>query len=357
MATLNLNRLALARKRRQLTKKQLAELAGVSHVTLTRIDKGDTQHPSEDTVTALAKALGYPVSFFYQDDVEELQTEQVSFRSLSTMTIRQRDAALSSGAIGYMFNDWVASRFNLPEPDLPELRVEDPESAAAAIRRHWGIGFKPIPNLIKLLEAKGVRVFTLSEGKDVDAFSFWRDGVPYIFLNTMKSAERSRFDAAHELGHLLLHVHGYHEGREVEREADQFASHFLIPREDLIANLHQVSSLAQLIASKGRWGVSLAALTRTSKDAGLVTEWHYRELCKQMGTLGYRKSEPESRPRESSVLWKKVLEELWRERLTKESIAEQLHLPLDEVDSLLRGVLGVKMMTEPEKIKPSLRVV
>lgn len=357
MATLNLNRLAFARKRRKLTKKELSELAGISQVTLTRIDKGDTLIPSEETVSALAKALRYPVDFFYQDDIEELQAKQVSFRSLSSMTARQRDAALASGVLGYLFNDWVSGRFNLPTPDLPELRTEDPETAAAAIRRHWGIGFKPIPNLIKLLEAKGVRVFTLAEGKDVDAFSFWRDGTPYIFLNTLKSAERSRFDAAHELGHLLLHVHGYHEGREVEREADQFASHLLVPREDLLSNLQRVISLSQLIAAKARWGVSLAALARTTKDAGLITDWHYREFCKQIGERGYRKHEPESRPRESSVLWKKVLEELWKERFTKEKIADELNLPLDEVDSLLRGVLGGEAGIEREKSTPSLRVV
>lgn len=357
MATLNLNRLSFARKRRKLTKKELAELAGISQATLTRIDKGDTLIPNEETVAALAKALGYPVEFFYQDDIEELQAQQVSFRSLSTMTARQRDAALASGALGYMFNDWASSKFNLPDPDIPELRTEDPETAAAAIRRHWRIGFKPIPNLVKLLEAKGIRVFTLAEGKDVDAFSFWRDGTPYIFLNTLKSAERSRFDAAHELGHLLLHVHSYHEGREVEREADQFASHFLIPREDLISNLTRAISLNQLIIAKARWGVSVATLARTSHDAGLISDWNYRELCKQISERGYRKTEPESRPRESSVLWKKVLEELWKERFTKERIASELKLPLDEVDSLLRGVLGENQNPEREKAAPSLRLV
>ncbi|GAB3464206.1 helix-turn-helix domain-containing protein [Azotobacter salinestris] len=357
MAILNITRLAFARKRRKLTKKQLAEIAGISHVTLSRIDKGVTLDPSDETVSSLAKALGYPVSFFYLDDIDELKEDQVSFRSLKAMTARQTNAALASGVLGYIFNDWVSSKFNLPEPDLPDLRVEDPVSAAAAIRRHWGIGFRPIPNLIKLLEAKGVRIFTLAEGKNVDAFSFWRDEVPYIFLNTLKSAERSRFDAAHELGHLLLHAHGYHDGREVEREADQFASHFLVPREDLIANLPSISSLAQLVASKHRWGVSVAALARASKDADLITDWHYRELCKQIATSGFRTNEPESMPRESSILWRKVLEELWKERFTKESIAAQLSLPLDEVDSLLRGVLGGRATLERETSPPSLHVV
>jgi hypothetical protein len=158
----------------------------------------------------------------------------------------------------------------MPSPDLPELRSEDPGSAAASIRRHWGLGFRPIPNLIRLMESKGVRVFTLSEGKNVDAFSFWRDGTPFIFLNTLKSAERSRFDAAHELGHLLMHSHGYPEGREVEKEADSFASHLLMPREDVLSQLLSclVISVSQFRRSWLRYCVATPrhspAMTRRS---------------------------------------------------------------------------------------------
>lgn len=357
MATFNLSRFAFARKRRQLTKKELAEAAGVAQATLTRIDTGATSSPSDDTVAALAKALGYPVDFFYMDDVDELDAKQVSFRSLKSMTAKQTDAALASGALGCVFNDWISDKFNLPATNLPELRVEDPASAASAIRRHWGVGFRPIPNLVKLLESKGVRIFTLAEGKNVDAFSFWRDGVPFMFLNTLKSPERSRFDAAHELGHLLMHVHGYMDGRDFEREADLFASHFLVPREDLIAHLPPTSSLAQIMASKHRWGVSVAALARTAKDAGLLSDWHYRELCKQIAVAGYRSKEPNSMPRESSILWRKVLEELWKDRYTKETIAQKLNLPLDEVESLLQGILGGEQEVEHVIRRPNLRIV
>ena len=357
MATFNLSRFAFARKRRQLTKKELAEKAGVAQATLTRIDTGATSAPSDETVIALAKVLGYPVDFFYMDDVDELDVKQVSFRSLKSMTAKQTEAALASGALGCVFNDWISDKFNLPVPNLPELRVEDPVSAASAIRRHWGIGFRPIPNLVKLLESKGVRIFTLAEGKDVDAFSFWRDGVPFMFLNTLKSPERSRFDAAHELGHLLMHVHGYMDARDVEREADQFASHFLVPREDLIAHLPATPSLKQIIASKHRWGVSVAALARSAKDSALLSDWHYRELCKQIAIAGYRTSEPNSIPRESSVLWRKVLEELWKDRYTKETIAHKLSLPLDEVESLLQGILSSGAEIERVAQQPNLRIV
>ena len=92
--------------------------------------------------------------------------------------------------------------------------------------------------MIKLLESKGVRVFSLAENtKNVDAFSCWRNDVPYIFLNTFKSADRSRLDAAHELAHLVLHRHGGpRQGREAEIEANSFASSFLMP------SRHQISA-------------------------------------------------------------------------------------------------------------------
>ena len=61
----NCSKLALARKRRQLTKKELAEQSGITAVTLTRLETGITVDPSMETLTALAKVLGYPVDFFF----------------------------------------------------------------------------------------------------------------------------------------------------------------------------------------------------------------------------------------------------------------------------------------------------
>lgn len=334
-------RLSTARKRRQLTKKALAEMAGVSQLTLTRLEKGDTSEPNVETVAALASVLGYPEQFFYLEDCEELSTEAVSFRSLSSLTSRQRDAALASGSIAFLLDDWISEKFNLPAQDLPNLRDESPAAAAAALRKYWGIGSKPIPHLLKLLEAKGIRIFSLSEkNKNVDAFSCWRGLTPYIFLNTFKSTERSRFDAAHELGHLVLHVHGTPGGRDVESEANQFAAAFLMPQVDVVGNLRQPVTISQLIDAKARWGVSLAALARNAYETGLISDWNYRDFCRTISAKGYRTREPNTRPREESVLWKKVFESLWRDRLTKDHVAKQLCIPRDEIEGLLGGLYG-----------------
>lgn len=77
----------------------------------------------------------------------------------------------------------------------------------------------------------------VEETRSVDAFSVWRSNKPYIFLNTVKTAEHSRFDAAHELGHLVLHKHGGPGGRAAEDEANRFASSFLMPSADVRARI------------------------------------------------------------------------------------------------------------------------
>ena len=74
----NHNRLALARKRRRLTAKRLAECARVSAVTITRLEKGENQ-PDDSTVLRLSDALNYPVGFFFGDDPEPINIDAVSF--------------------------------------------------------------------------------------------------------------------------------------------------------------------------------------------------------------------------------------------------------------------------------------
>lgn len=336
----NPGRLTIARQRRQLTKKSLAESAGITPLTLTRLENGLTAEPELSTLEALASALRFPVDFFFGEDSDVFPEDAVSFRSLSSLTAKQKDAALAAGHVALLFNHWVNARFDLPQPDLIDLRGEDPESAAIALRSHWGLGSKPIRGVIKLFESKGIRVFSLEEANaNVDAFSCWRDGTPFIFLNTMKSAERSRFDAAHELGHLVLHVHGTFGNKDNEKEADRFASAFLAPKDDLISFIPYSPKLAQLIELKGRWGISVAALARASYGLGLLSDWHYKEMCKQISIEGYRRKEPKGIERERSVLWLKVFEHLWADGVTKEQVAKELNLPLDEIQSLTQGVL------------------
>ena len=114
----------------------------------------------------------------------------------------------------------------------------------------------------------------------MDAFSLIRDDRPFAFLNTDRSAERQRFDAAHELGHLLLHagaprVHG----RDREAEANRFAAAFLMPRRAVLAQGLREATLDRVLAAKRHWTVSAMAMTHRLHELRLLSDWNYRTTC------------------------------------------------------------------------------
>ena len=343
------NRLTVARKRRGLTKKELARRIGVTPHTVLRYESGEIAEPGSPIIDKLVVELGFPREFFHGDDIEEPSLQSVSFRSLASMSARDRDSALAAGLLAYLFSDWVDERFELPEAALADLGGEDPEVAARSLREEWQLGERPIRDVVRLLESKGVRLFSLAEQtRTVGAFSVWRNTrQPYVFLNTMKSAERSRFDACHELGHLALHRHGGPKGREVEREADRFASSFLMPASDVLAILPRARSLNEIVRHKRRWGVSVMALIRRLHGLECLSPWQYRTFCIQATERGYRNDEPHSMPREISSLWPMVLTELWKERILREDIASALHIPAAELESLIGDLATVPPPATP----------
>jgi Zn-dependent peptidase ImmA (M78 family)/DNA-binding XRE family transcriptional regulator len=336
------HRLTIARQRKKLTGKELAEIAGLTPVTVSKAENGHQVEPG--TAERLAKALGFPMEFFYLDAPKLVEADTVSFRSLKKMSASERDASLAAGSLGVELYEWIETRFDLPEADLIDLNKERsrPDSAARLLRQHWGLGDRPIGNMLKLLESKGVRVLSLSENtRNVDAYSFWRGDHPYIFLNQEKTAERSIFDSAHELGHLVLHHHaGARNDKGAEFQADQFASAFLMPEHDIKNELADITSPQQIIRAKKRWRVSAMALAYRLHTLKLLSDWSYRSICIELGKLGYRSGEPQGVECETSVVIAKVLTALWTKRLTKSEIARDLAVPISEIETLIFRLAG-----------------
>ncbi len=335
------SRLTLARNRRGLTKKRLAELIGVSTRSITGFESEELE-PKPGTVAKLSKALGFPPSFFEAEDLPGLDKEAVSFRALSKMEAAQRDSALAAGRLAFALHSWISERFKLPVPNVPKLGPGvDPETAARVVRAEWGLGEKPIPNLVHLLEVRGVRVFSLTQDcRELDAYSLWHRDQPFVFLNTQKSGEHSRFDAAHELGHLVLHWHhDVPQGRQAEQEANRFAAAFLMPAASILAKAPKNPSLKQLIQAKRPWKVSVAALTHRLHQLKVLSDWRYRSLWIEIGDRGYRVNEPEPRiNRETSQILNKVFAALRKEGCTKADIARDLHLHPQDLDALVFGL-------------------
>ncbi len=364
MAEFNPTRLSLARKRRGLSKVKLAENVGVSTRALQMFEDG-SRPPCGETLNKLSRSLCFPIEFFAGPTLFEPKPESASFRSLKRMTASQRDAALGAGALGIVVADWIEQEFSLDHADLPDLSNHSPEEAAVVLRAYWNLGSGPIPSMVHLLEEKGVIVFSLAEDcAEVDAFSLWRDFRPYVFLNTKKSSERSRLDAAHELGHLVMHRFGMPADRDPERDANAFASAFLMPAESVLAAIRRTPSVDGLIRLKRGWGVSVAALAYRLHHLELLTEWQYRTMAIEVSQRGFRTHEPDSISRETSEIFRNVFGMLLEEGRRKVEIARELCIPLPELEALTFGVLmsavdgGRQSSTPPiSGIRPNLQLL
>jgi Zn-dependent peptidase ImmA (M78 family)/DNA-binding XRE family transcriptional regulator len=331
----------IARQRAGLTKKQLAERVGVDPRAISGFEAGQYE-PTEENVKRIARAVGFSKEFLEADDLEVLSADGISFRSLEKMTARQRDAAIAAGSIAFILNDWVDREFDLPQHDIPDFRGAPAEVAAQSLRHHWGLGEKPIKNMVHLLELKGIRVFSLAEKcQEVDAYSIWRGARPFVFLNTGKSAERRRFDAAHELAHLVLHQHAAPNGVEAEKEAHAFAGAFLMPRASMKSFGRIAPNLDYIIRLKRAWGVSVAAMTLRLHELGLLTYYHYNRLYVELSSRGWRTDEPSGMTPETSQVWQKVFADLRKRGQGLQYLSDRLLLPTNEIAKLVFGLVTV----------------
>ncbi|EJB8488919.1 transcriptional regulator [Acinetobacter baumannii] len=379
----NMGRFDLARQRRGLTKRDLAHRLDVTDRTVS--NWYNNQEIDERILEKAAEILDFPLSFFYGSDVEKIHAESVSFRALTKMTAKKRDMAISQTILAEMISDWIDQNFELPLPNVPDLHelrsdfsnaitnesIDEatdnevnyyleysyPEACADTVRKAWGLGEQPIPNLIALLESKGIRVFSLTdEAQDVDACCRWTSGRPFIFLNTSRTAERCRFDLAHELGHLVMHKHGIIEGIHIEQEANAFASAFLMPRRSLLADPLKIPSLRSILSKKEIWQVSAAALTYRYNKLGIITDWNATSIYKQLAQRG-RNNEPNPIAHESSLLLDKVFKVLAQENFDLSKLTNDLCLTLEEISNLTFNLVSKYQNLEALRRRSQLTVL
>jgi hypothetical protein len=167
------------------------------------------------------------------------------FRSLRKSSVAQRRHARSLAHLVHDLAADPASEMVLADVDVPQSLVEtlDPGSpltaeAARQVRSEWRVPAGPIEKVVDLLEEHGVLVLRLPlDSADVDAFSLPFADRPVVVLGADKNDRaRSRFDAAHELGHLVMHGESVWGIKEVETQAHKFAAEFLMPEADINGN-------------------------------------------------------------------------------------------------------------------------
>ena len=333
--------LRIAREYKGLLKKDLAARVNISPSAITQFEAGSIR-PHPETVSRIALVLGLPVDFFSGPrSWVRVDSDQCHFRSLRSASQRDRRRVLAAAAILRHIVDYLETRVNLPIETLSPFQSdagtdEEIEGLAAGLRRGWSLGLGPIPKLITLFESRGVLAFRLFSGCDrVDAFSFWSRERPFIFLNIDKdSASRSRFDAAHELGHLLMHADCSPGDKLQEIQAHKFASAFLMPKETIERELPRRVIWPHFLELKRRWGVSVAALLRRAVDLGVISGESFRRANRQLSAKGWKTEEPsEPAPEVPELIRDSVLTIVKRDSGLR-ALSSKLRIPAHILDEL-----------------------
>lgn len=290
-------RLRVARELVGLSQSDLAAGVGVSPAAISQFESGAAR-PSDRTLAALSAALRIPLGFFA---LPVTQTHEGFFRSLrrTAVTDRRRARAIAHVAHDLALAAAVVDQF--PVADVPLLpasgldaSTEEMEDIAAQVRARWRVPTGPIPDVVGLLERYGVTVIRLPLGSaDVDAFSLPFVDHPVVVLGSDKNDRaRSRFDAVHELAHLVLHGEQIWGLKEVETQAHRFAAAFLLPAEEIRDQLPTTVDWPRLFDLKRHWQVSLAALLMRARTLSCMSESTYLTAIKTASARGWRRVEP-----------------------------------------------------------------
>ncbi|WP_344901512.1 XRE family transcriptional regulator [Actinomadura meridiana] len=338
-------RLTLARRLRGLRKNQVAQAVGTTPKAIGRYEAG-VQRPEEPMVRRLAITLGVPVEFF-QAGRSPVSLDGAHFRSLRSTSQIERDQALAYGRIA---TDVVAALENLvdlPEVDLPEYTVSPdeiagsgPVEAARVTRKALVGGPGPVPHVVRLLETHGVVVLVLPDAAErVDAFSVGVHPRPMVFFNPAKGDYwRNRFDAAHELGHLVMHADAEPGEKIVEDQAHRFAAEFLMPEEDIEGALPVTADWERLAVLKAEWGVSMAALLYRARTLGIMKEAAYRNAMSALSARGWRRQEPgPAKALERPTMLRRAIEIVGGAGTDRDRVAERARVTRADLDLLIPG--------------------
>lgn len=293
-------RLSLIRLVRGQTQAELGSQIGVTRQFIHQLERGHRPLTKENA-EALASVLDVRPDFFQRPVQKWVQRHNCNFRKFKTTTQTFQDQVIARATLLAELVRWLSQYLNFPDRSIPRLKVEtdaDVESAAGGFRREWDLGDDtPIDNVTRLLENAGIFCVDVS-GIDRKISALSIDDDPPIIMHNREFSQptRYRFDLAHELGHLVMHG-GQTTGDEVtERQADRFASAFLLPAKPFVKEFSQATKdtfdWSLLASMKKRWGVSFKALLRRGLDLGVIDWKRYRGGNVYLNSRGYAKREP-----------------------------------------------------------------
>ncbi|EGT3847659.1 ImmA/IrrE family metallo-endopeptidase [Clostridioides difficile] len=304
MNDFNGERLKKARIYREMTVVELAQKMKCERQVISMYENNKLK-PSDNIIKRIAKELYFPSKFFLEKEKKIIQGSSY-FRALLTTNKKYRKKQVERmeflSQIYFFLQDYI----EFPTLNLPNCFYKTPEEAALLLREAWGLGLKPINNLIYEVEKHGIIVTGFPTSIDyIDTFSQMIDiegKTMYLigYSNNNTSASRLHFDIAHELGHICLHEWSEdvealekQEFKDRESEANRFASAFLLPEETFKIDAKRTPlRIPNYTELKRKWKVSIQAMIRRSYSLGIISMDEYQSMIRTLQRRGLRKSEP-----------------------------------------------------------------
>lgn len=339
-------RLRLAREVLGLTQRALAEALQnrLTAAALSQFEKGDAR-PSAASLVDLAEVTRFPLAFFARDPgVGHVAEVDGFFRSLRSTGVRHRRSHRAKAELVRLVAVALERSVKLPDRDVPRHPVppgaarQEVDSVARRVRETWGLPDGPIANVVRTVERHGVVVARmLLESDTVDAFSVPFADRPVIVLGKDKGRpDRSRWDCAHELGHLVMHDPDPQRSLHLENQANWFAAELLLPAAEVRDLLPSSADWKVLADLKVSWGVSMNALLQRAKSLGVMPEAAYVQALKTMSTRGWNRREPvQLATVEAPVLLSRAAELLPQSGTTLEDLAAEIGLPAELVFDII----------------------
>lgn len=349
-------RLRLARYRVGLTLRELADQVQVTHTAISQYEN-NRNRPTPAVLGRLAIATGVSAGFFVLGGrpISSGGMDATHFRSLRSTTRQGRAQAWSWSELVLDVADVLEGYIRLPAPNVPsasmraEIDLNGCVEAAGELRRAWDLPDGPIGHLVRHMEANGIIVARLPiANRGIDAFSHTQGTRPIVVLGSEKGdAARSRFDAAHELGHLICHPEA-DPGGEQEQQAHAFAAELLMPRTQFERILPRRFDLGAYARLKREWGVSIAALLYRAKSLEVISGAAYRRAVVTMNGRYGRQNEPYPLERqELPALLATACHVAERAGHSRERIASEACLSIDDLNTIVGNPDPRPLVTVP----------
>lgn len=321
-------RLKSARVMSGLSLQMLAEKIGnrISRQALHKYEKGEFL-PDSEIMGLLCDSLGVRPDFFSRESFIELG--QIEFRKILKLPSKEQIRVIETTKellSRYLeLEELLGINKSFISPLEKETVIdsfEDIEICARTVREEWNLGEDPITNVVELLENNNIKVVEIDADDEFDGLQTWINGknIPVIVLNTgnLKSSDRKRFTALHELGHLLLPLEGVPENM-AEKYCHRFAGAMLLPTKsafnELGSNRNKIS-LQELGMIKQRYGISIQAIIYRAKDLKIISDYYMGNLFSLIKQVGWKIQEPfeyegkESSKRFDQLLYRALSEEI-----------------------------------------------